>query len=138
MNGLQVAPAELEAALLQNKHVADAAVVGINLYVPFYSARGTQLSIRSSNAPVSGGNEWPRAYVVLQDQAKSNVDETEVRDWVDKRVSKHKRLVGGVMFVPEIPKLASGKIQRKVMREWAERDAMKELTNDKITTMSKL
>ena len=26
-------------------------------------------------------------------------------------------------FVDEVPKLASGKIQRKTMREWAERDA---------------
>lgn len=31
MNGLQVAPAELEAKLLENQHVADAAVVGITL-----------------------------------------------------------------------------------------------------------
>lgn len=32
MNGLQVAPAELEAKLLENEHVADAGVVGITLY----------------------------------------------------------------------------------------------------------
>jgi acyl-coenzyme A synthetase/AMP-(fatty) acid ligase len=31
VNALQVAPAELEAALLENEHVADAAVVGITL-----------------------------------------------------------------------------------------------------------
>jgi 4-coumarate--CoA ligase len=31
VNGLQVAPAELEAALLENDHVADAACVGITL-----------------------------------------------------------------------------------------------------------
>lgn len=33
VNGLQVAPAELEAVLLENEHVADAAVVEIKLYV---------------------------------------------------------------------------------------------------------
>jgi acyl-CoA synthetase (AMP-forming)/AMP-acid ligase II len=31
VNALQVAPAELEAALLENENVADAAVVGITL-----------------------------------------------------------------------------------------------------------
>ncbi len=39
------------------------------------------------------------------------------------RVAKHKWLVGGISFIDEVPKLASGKIQRKVMREWAKRDA---------------
>jgi len=34
VNALQVAPAELEAVLLENAHIADAAVVGITLYVP--------------------------------------------------------------------------------------------------------
>lgn len=38
------------------------------------------------------------------------------------KVAKHKRLVGGVAFVDEVPKLASGKIQRKLIREWAKRD----------------
>lgn len=32
MNGFQVAPAELEAVLLENEHIADAGVVGIKLY----------------------------------------------------------------------------------------------------------
>ena len=39
------------------------------------------------------------------------------------KVAKHKQLVGGVQFVDEVPKLASGKIQRKLMRDWAKRDA---------------
>lgn len=33
-------------------------------------------------------------------------------------------MVGGVVFVDEVPKLASGKIQRKTMRDWAKRDAV--------------
>lgn len=32
MNGFQVAPAELEAVLLENEHIADAGVVGIKWY----------------------------------------------------------------------------------------------------------
>lgn len=32
MNGHQVAPAELEAVLLENEHIADAGVIGVTLY----------------------------------------------------------------------------------------------------------
>jgi 4-coumarate--CoA ligase len=39
------------------------------------------------------------------------------------KVAKHKQLVGGVCFIDEVPKLASGKIVRKLMKEWAKRDA---------------
>ncbi|KAK2608528.1 hypothetical protein QQS21_002874 [Conoideocrella luteorostrata] len=101
VNGLQVAPAELEATLLENEDIADAAVVGITL----------------------NGAEWPRAYVVLQDQSKGRLQSSDIIDWAASRVSKHKRLSGGVVFIDEVPKLASGKIKRKVVREWAKRDA---------------
>jgi acyl-coenzyme A synthetase/AMP-(fatty) acid ligase len=101
VNALQVAPAELEAVLLEHEHVADAAVVGITLH----------------------SEEWPRAYVVLQDAAKGKINPGGIQEWIKSRVAKHKWLVGGVTFVDEVPKLASGKIQRKVMREWAKADA---------------
>ncbi|KAJ0306357.1 hypothetical protein COL516b_004816 [Colletotrichum fioriniae] len=101
VNALQVAPAELEAVLLENEHVADAAVVGITIE----------------------GNEWPRAYVALQDVSIGKVKPEDIQEWIKPRVAKHKALVGGVVFVDEVPKLASGKIQRKVMREWSKRDA---------------
>jgi 4-coumarate--CoA ligase len=39
------------------------------------------------------------------------------------KVAKHKRLVGGIVFIDEVPKLASGKIVRKLLKEWAKRDA---------------
>lgn len=39
-------------------------------------------------------------------------------------MAKHKRLAGGVAFVDAVPKLPSGKIVRKLMREWAKRDAL--------------
>lgn len=101
VNALQVAPAELEAVLLENDDVADAAAVGITI----------------------NGEEWPRAYVVLKDHAKGKLTCEDIQQWMKSKVAKHKQLVGGVAFVDEIPKLASGKIQRKVMREWAKRDA---------------
>lgn len=102
VNALQVAPAELEAVLLENEDIADAAVTGILL----------------------GGEEWPRAYVNLKDGKKGQVTEKQIQEWMKGKVAKHKQLVGGVKFVDEVPKLASGKIQRKVMREWAKRDAL--------------
>lgn len=69
------------------------------------------------------GEEWPRAYVAIQDYAKGKVTPTEIQEWIKEKVAKHKWLVGGVTFVDEVPKLASGKIQRKVMREWSKADA---------------
>jgi 4-coumarate--CoA ligase len=101
VNGLQVAPAELEAVLLEHKDVADAAAVGIMLH----------------------GEELPRAYVVLQPEAKGKTTEEDIKSFVADKVAKHKRLAGGVKFVDEVPKLASGKIIRKLMKEWAKRDA---------------
>ncbi|KAM3069130.1 hypothetical protein ACMFMG_010655 [Clarireedia jacksonii] len=104
VNGLQVAPAELEAILLTHEDIADAAVVGITL----------------------NNEEYPRAYVVLKASSPTQGKKTtpeDIQTWIKPKVAKHKYLSGGVTFVDEIPKLASGKITRKVMREWAKRDA---------------
>ena len=101
MNALQVAPAELEAVLLENSEVADAAVVGITIH----------------------GEEFPRAYIALKPEAQGKVTPGDIHSFMKQRVAKHKQLVGGVAFIDEVPKLASGKIQRKLMREWAKRDA---------------
>ncbi|KAK4945642.1 hypothetical protein LTR10_015261 [Elasticomyces elasticus] len=99
VNGLQVAPAELEATLLGNEAIADAGVTGITV----------------------DGQEMPRAYVVPQQ--KGNISTDNVQDFVAKKVAKHKRLTGGVKFVDEIPRLPSGKIIRKLLKEWGKRDA---------------
>lgn len=101
VNALQVAPAELEAVLLEHENIADAAVVGITL----------------------DNEEWPRAYITLKEDSKGKITERDIQEWMKKRVAKHKQLVGGIRFIDEVPKLASGKIQRKVMRDWAARDA---------------
>ncbi|KAI0160644.1 4-coumarate-CoA ligase [Xylariaceae sp. FL1272] len=101
VNALQVAPAELEGVLLENEHIADAAAVGITIR----------------------GEEAPRAYVVIHETSKGKVTPRDIQEWIKPRVAKHKYLNGGVVFIDEVPKLASGKIQRKTMREWAKRDA---------------
>lgn len=72
---------------------------------------------------VSDHEELPRAYLVIKDDYKQNTSEQEIIKWMDGRVAKHKRLTGGAMFIDEVPKSPSGKIQRKIMREWAKRDA---------------
>lgn len=66
--------------------------------------------------------EIPRAYVVLQEAAKGVTTEKDIQAFVASKVAKHKRLAGGVKFVNEVPKLPSGKIVRKLMKEWAKKD----------------
>lgn len=101
VKGFQVAPAELEAALLEHPDLADAAVVALRLE----------------------HDERPRGYVSLKEHAKGKLREQDVVDWTAERVAKHKQLTGGVAFVEEVPKSPSGKIQRVIMRDWAARDA---------------
>lgn len=71
----------------------------------------------------SNSEEFPRAYVVINESSKGKVSPRDIQEWMKPRVAKHKLLTGGVVFVDEVPKLASGKIQRKTMREWAKKDA---------------
>ncbi|KAJ3191803.1 hypothetical protein HK101_007402 [Irineochytrium annulatum] len=91
--GLQVAPAELEAVLLTHPAIADAAVIP---------------------RPDERAGEVPRAYVVLKPNAKAT--ESEIRAFVEGKVAQHKRLRGGVAFIAEVPKSASGKILRRMLR----------------------
>lgn len=97
VNALQVSPAELEAVLLSHDDIADAAVVGV----------------------VLDGQECPRAYV----QAKKPLSEGSIQQYMKDRVAKHKQLSGGVKFVDEVPRLASGKLHRRVLKKWARRPA---------------
>ena len=95
-----MSPAELEMALIEHPSIEDAAVVGINLST----------------------GERPRAYIKVAEHAHGTLSPADVQEWIKPRIARHKALVGGVVLVPEIPKLMSGKIQRKVLRQWAERD----------------
>jgi 4-coumarate--CoA ligase len=80
VRGNQVAPAELEAVLLEHADVADAAVIGVPMK----------------------GDERPRAYVVLKEGRTATP--VEIKMWMDTRVARHKRLEGGVVFVDSVPK----------------------------------
>ncbi|KAM0748924.1 AMP binding protein [Meredithblackwellia eburnea MCA 4105] len=101
--GSQVAPAELEAVLLDCPFVADAGVIGI-----WEEEQATEL---------------PRAYVVLSEAGQSERDPpSAIRGWVDSRVARHKKLRGGVFVIEVIPKSPSGKILRRILRERAKAD----------------
>ncbi|EFX04716.1 4-coumarate-CoA ligase [Grosmannia clavigera kw1407] len=80
VKGNQVAPAELEALLLERPDISDAAVVGVRI----------------------DGEERPRAYVVRVPGSKATGD--EIARWMATRTSPFKRLAGGVVFVDNIPK----------------------------------
>lgn len=96
VKGNQVAPAELEALLLEHDAVQDVAVIGV---------------------PTEDGDEAPRAYIVLQDAANGKVKGEEIAKWLEGKVVKYKRLSGGTELVSAIPKNPSGKILRKLLRE---------------------
>jgi 4-coumarate--CoA ligase len=90
--GYQVAPAVLEAILLQHPKVADAAVVGWH---------------------DDDGQEVPKAFVVPQPDTQ--LEAADVMAWVAERVAPHEK-VRLVEFIDVIPKSTSGKILRKDLR----------------------
>ena len=86
--GYQVAPAELEALLLEHPQISDVAVIG-----------------RTDEE----AGEIPVAYVVAK-----GLEVDAVLQFVAERVAPYKR-VRAVEFTDEIPKSASGKILRRVL-----------------------
>ncbi|KAK5949304.1 Acyl-CoA synthetase actt5 [Knufia fluminis] len=97
VRGFQVAPPELEGLLLTHPDIADCAVIGI------------------PGRNKAHDDEKPRAYVVKQ--AGSKLTEDDVKKLISDNLAGYKRLTGGVVFVPEIPKSPSGKILKRVLRE---------------------
>ncbi|RDL36925.1 Acetyl-CoA synthetase-like protein [Venustampulla echinocandica] len=96
--GFQVPPAELEGLLLGHPDVDDAAVIGV------YNAEQA--------------TEVPRAYVVPRKGIEGTKEkERDIMQWIEKKVASHKKLRGGVVFVDDVPKSASGKILRRVLKE---------------------
>lgn len=75
---------------------------------------------------VSEGTELPRAYIVLRPLVSATPEMAEnIKAWLAERVSKYKRLEGGVHFIDAIPKNASGKILRKDLRNRAAQEDRK-------------
>ena len=95
--GFQVPPAELEGLLLTHPDVADAAVIPI---------------------PDEEAGELPKAFVVLKPGHEA--DPAEIVAFVAGHVAHYKQ-IRLIEIVAEIPKSASGKILRRVLRD-RERD----------------
>lgn len=102
--GFQVAPAELEGLLASHPLVDDVAVIG------FYDR--------------SQATEVPRAYIVRKrmGSGQKTASERELTEWLATRVAPHKRLRGGVRFIDAVPKSASGKILRRLLKVQAEEE----------------
>lgn len=98
VKGNQVAPAELEAILLEHPAVADAAVIGVPM----------------------NNDEAPRAYIVVKPGKSATAE--DITTFMEGKVSRIKRITGGVVFVDSIPKNPSGKILRKALREQAKQE----------------
>lgn len=67
-------------------------------------------------------SEYPRAYIVRRPEATHILNEEEVQKYVSERLARYKELVGGVVFLDEIPKSPSGKILKRVLRDRAEEE----------------
>jgi acyl-coenzyme A synthetase/AMP-(fatty) acid ligase len=88
VGGIWVAPAEIEHCLVGHPDVVECAVVGA----------------------AQNGLTIPRAYVV----AREPVEEQALQDFVRERLSPHK-YPREVVFVDELPKTPSGKLDRKAL-----------------------
>jgi acyl-CoA synthetase (AMP-forming)/AMP-acid ligase II len=93
--GFQVPPAELEALLLSHPAVADAAVIGL---------------------PDDEAGEIPVAYVVLK--AGASASAAELAEHVAGQVAHYKQ-IRRVEFIDAVPKSASGKILRRILKDQA-------------------
>ena len=93
--GFQVPPAELEALLLTHPKVADAAVIGL---------------------PDEEAGEIPAAYVVLKAGEEATAE--EIQSFIAGQVASYKK-IRKLSFIDAVPKSASGKILRRILRDQA-------------------
>jgi fatty-acyl-CoA synthase len=90
--GENISSVEVEGILLRHPAVQEVAVVGV---------------------PHEKWGEAPRAFVVLK--AGGATTEDELREFARERMA-HFKVPQGFVFVPELPKTATGKIQKYVLR----------------------
>ena len=97
--GMWVSPGDLESVLLSHPGVADAGVVG---------------------AAAEAGLLKPVAFVVSRGGMEPEALAEELGDYVGVKVPSHQR-PRRIRVVEELPRTVTGKLQRYVLREWAER-----------------
>ncbi|MEV0711991.1 class I adenylate-forming enzyme family protein [Nocardia aurea] len=102
VRGFQVAPAEIEAVLHGHPLVRDCAVFGV--------------PAEDGESVVAAVAVVDTAAVAVVDTAADILTEDELIDLVGARLATYKR-PRRVVFVPEIPRLPSGKVLRRVLKE---------------------
>jgi len=136
IQGLQVAPAELEAHLLTHPFVADVAVIP----VPDDKAGEVPKAyiVKSASVPLEENDQYaaflfplplPTFYRVPSDPVITaivarppankapSIVARDIQKFVEQHKSRHKWLAGGVEFIDVIPKSPSGKILRRFLRD---------------------
>lgn len=93
--GWQIAPAKLEAILMNHPDVKSVIVIGL---------------------PHPVDCDHPMALVVLRDSSKGKITEKEVEMYVQERVDDKQRLRGGVKFVDKLYMTPTGKYKRRFMK----------------------
>ena len=93
VSGIYVSPFEVEATLVEHAAVLEAAVIGV---------------------PDAEGLTKTKAFVVLKPGA--HADEAELKAFVKERLAPYK-YPRQIAFVAELPKTATGKVQRFKLRE---------------------
>ncbi|CAF9923812.1 MAG: hypothetical protein HETSPECPRED_005426 [Heterodermia speciosa] len=111
VRGWQVAPAEIEAVLLTHPQIIGAAVLGVE------NGQGTgelprAFVIRKPNLY----NTAAASYGIGEEKDHQKVSEEEIQAFVAQRLARYKYLDGGVQFVNEIPRNASGKVLKAKLR----------------------
>ncbi|ORX68967.1 acetyl-CoA synthetase-like protein [Linderina pennispora] len=95
--GFQIPPAEIEGLLLDHPAILDAAVIGV-----YDDTRATEV---------------PKGFVVIKPNANKTGIVDEIHSWLNSRVTHYKRLRGGIEVIDAVPKSATGKILRRVLKE---------------------
>ncbi|RCN29720.1 hypothetical protein ANCCAN_24515 [Ancylostoma caninum] len=99
--GTLVCPSEVELMLRAHPGIDDCAVVGRQDHV--------------------SGEQVPAAFVV-KSQTHPLLSSAEVRQYVSGKIATFKELRGGVFFVPEIPRSTCGKVLRRQLRQFWDRE----------------
>ncbi|WP_044508442.1 AMP-binding enzyme, partial [Mycobacterium simiae] len=95
VRGFQVAPAEIETVLHGHPAVEDCAVFGI---------------------PDGINGEAVVAAVATRGSHDGKTVAADLTAWVDEKLASYKHL-SRIVFVPDIPRLPSGKVLRRVLKE---------------------
>ncbi|XP_046686340.1 luciferin 4-monooxygenase-like, partial [Homalodisca vitripennis] len=105
--GHKFSPTELEDSIISHPSVMDVAVVG---------------------KPHSCDIHHATAFVVRIPEY--NVSEKEIMDFVNGKVDETKKLRGGVRFLDELPRTATGKVLRQKLKEYASTDSFSEILTE--------